>query len=132
MVYASVRSKTTNEVDVDKIIETSEHKNALDDISGVILIKNNYFFQYFEGEAEYVDQLYQTIIQDSRHKDIKILRRGYIEERIFPGWAMFPIHFTTEHKEYENRIMSCPDKKLRDILITYCVNERPITLLYNN
>ena len=130
MVYASIRSSNTTEVDVDTIIETAEYKNALDAISGVILIKSNYFFQYFEGEPEDVDKLYDNLIKDPRHKDIKLLHTGYIDDRIFPGWAMYPIQSITDHQVYETKIKSCPDRKLRDILITYCINERPIQLLY--
>jgi hypothetical protein len=132
MVYASVRSDSTSERDVDNIIETAEYNNSQKAISGVILIKKNYFFQYFEGEAEVVDALYATLVVDPRHKDIKLIKRGYLDQPIFPGWGMFPIHAASSHDEYTSQIRNCVDKKLRDILITYCINERPINLLYDD
>ena len=46
------------------------------------------FFQCLEGATETVDRLYETLLKDSRHKDIKILSRKSIDALSFSNWSM--------------------------------------------
>ncbi len=47
-----------------------------------------HFLQVLEGEASVLDELLAKIERDPRHKDLKVLFRGKLEERVFGRWSM--------------------------------------------
>ena len=130
IIYASKRSTHTSEDEVDYIIDTSEKLNAEKNISGVLLVQEKYFLQYFEGDKEDVVQLMEKLYLDNRHYDLKTLHQGEIDTRLFPEWAMAPVHFTSKHSIYSEIITSCPIPNLKHLLQQYLINESPIQIAY--
>ena len=55
---------------------------------GVLYFGNGCFFQCLEGAAEAVDNLYETLLKDTRHKDLKVLSRKPIDVLSFSNWSM--------------------------------------------
>jgi hypothetical protein len=55
---------------------------------GVLYFGDGCFFQCLEGEEGAVDRLYQTLLHDDRHTDIKLLSKKSIEELSFADWSM--------------------------------------------
>ena len=49
---------------------------------------NGNFFQCLEGDEAQVNQLYEKLLRDPRHKDLKILLREPIERVSFGDWEM--------------------------------------------
>lgn len=70
------------------ICQTSSEHNRLVAVTGFLFFKKGQFFQYLEGTEAHVRALYQTICQDKRHKNLRVLLEGYQETRLFPDWAM--------------------------------------------
>ena len=131
VVYASKRSVETTEDDIDDIILSAEKHNSNCELTGILLIKTDYFLQYFEGEEREITALLTKLQQDKRHYDLKILDRGVLAERLFPNWKMSPLHSSIEHSEYVKRIEQCPIPHLRHILNKYFINEGPVSIAYN-
>lgn len=73
---------------VARILAKSRSNNRKNDLVGVLYFGDGCFFQCLEGEEAAVDRLYAKILQDPRHKDLKIISRKAIEERSFGDWSM--------------------------------------------
>lgn len=76
------------EEDLLVLLRQAQAKNCDLDISGMLLYKGGNFMQMLEGEEETVRELYATIKQDERHKDVLTVITGRVKERNFAGWSM--------------------------------------------
>jgi hypothetical protein len=83
-------STTTNgiEPNVARILAKSRVNNRKNGLVGVLYFGDGCFFQCLEGEESAVDKLYQTLLQDDRHTDIKLLSKKSVEELSFSEWSM--------------------------------------------
>lgn len=73
---------------LDEITETSIKNNKKTDITGFLLGMEGKYMQYLEGGQKEVDELYQIIQQDHRHKDLTCWVTGQTENRVFSEWSM--------------------------------------------
>lgn len=85
-----VPSTATNgiEPNVARILAKSRVNNRKNGLVGVLYFGDGCFFQCLEGEESAVDKLYQTLLQDDRHTDIKLLSKKSVEELSFSEWSM--------------------------------------------
>ncbi|BCM24531.1 BLUF domain-containing protein [Methyloradius palustris] len=83
---------------VARILAKSRTNNRKEGLVGVLYFGDGCFFQCLEGEQEAVEKLYQTLLEDPRHKDLKLLSRKEISERSFPDWSMKFVGIGTEMK----------------------------------
>lgn len=88
LVYISVAAKTLTEEDLFAILKTSIHNNQRDQISGMLLYCGGKFIQVLEGPKERVNEVFEKISMDPRHKRIAMLLEGNLTERNFAGWNM--------------------------------------------
>ena len=88
LTYTSKMNQEMSEDELKKLVETSQFKNARSGITGLLISLNNTFIQYLEGEKENIEALYDTIKNDSRHKNIEIQFEGVLESRMFSKWHM--------------------------------------------
>lgn len=90
LTYASTTasSPATIREDLVQILDKARAYNAGSNIHGVLFYGNNYFFQCLEGDEKRVDQLYQKILKDSRHKNVVLLTRESIPAPKFNVWDM--------------------------------------------
>lgn len=88
LVYVSSATHLMSEDDIMQILRVSRRNNANAGITGLLLYKDGNFLQVLEGEEDKVVALYNKIGQDSRHKDVHILSREVITERMFDEWTM--------------------------------------------
>ena len=94
LVYASRAAfepalvKQGVEPSVGRILLQSRRNNAHANIGGVLYFGDGYFFQALEGERQAVNQAYQRIAADSRHRDVTILSLKTVSERFFADWSM--------------------------------------------
>ena len=94
MIYISrstfAPSELTNgiEPNVARILLKSRANNKKNGLVGVLYFGDGCFFQCLEGSAQAVDTLYETLLSDTRHKDLKILSRHAINALSFSNWSM--------------------------------------------
>lgn len=94
LVYASEATFIGNsadqgiELEVGRILTTSRRNNARAEVGGVLYYGNGYFFQCLEGNRDAVVEVYQRISTDPRHKNAKILLKGFTKRRLFQDWSM--------------------------------------------
>ena len=90
---ASIESNIAN------ILTESRANNLKKGLVGVLFFGDGCFFECLEGEETEVDKLYQTLVSDSRHKDLKILSRKNISHLSFKKWLMKYVPFDAEIKQ---------------------------------
>ena len=70
------------------LLEKSRAKNTGLGITGMLLYKDGNFMQVLEGPDPAVQERFDRIAQDPRHKGVIVLLREQVAERQFPDWSM--------------------------------------------
>jgi hypothetical protein len=73
---------------IDLILEQSRRNNPRAGVTGILCYTNNVFIQVLEGGRDEVCKLFNGIVCDDRHLDVRILVYEEISERRFSNWAM--------------------------------------------
>ena len=70
------------------IHQQAKRNNAINNVTGVLLTTDKHFMQLLEGEPLQVEQTYQSIRQDSRHTNVRLIFSRNTTQRQFPNWHM--------------------------------------------
>ena len=70
------------------MVSASRRNNAEYGLTGILYYNNGIFIQNFEGERLAVNSLYQHLVKDERHRQVKIVSSYEIFVRRFPAWTM--------------------------------------------
>ena len=62
--------------------------NKKNQITGALLLLDDYFVQTLEGDEDVVQSLLDRIKADSRHDSLEVLDTGLVAGRVFARWAM--------------------------------------------
>ncbi|MCH8553348.1 MAG: BLUF domain-containing protein [Natronospirillum sp.] len=76
------------EPNVGRILQASRTNNARRGVGGVLFYGDGCFFQCLEGERDIVKPLLETIRQDERHTDIRVVSEQSAKQRYFEDWTM--------------------------------------------
>jgi hypothetical protein len=88
LLYASRAVARLNSEVLDSIMEQSRSHNIPSGITGILCFSDDQFIQVLEGGRDQVCELYNTIVRDGRHREVRILQFEEISERRFGGWTM--------------------------------------------
>jgi len=88
LLYASRATKQLSAAVQDSILEQSRAHNPRLGITGVLCYTDELFIQVLEGGRDEVCELYNTIVRDDRHQNVRILSFEEIRERRFGNWTM--------------------------------------------
>jgi hypothetical protein len=75
-------------VHLGELVTQSQLNNPKHHIVGVLCYSNGFFFQCVEGPIAEVDILYQKLLLDPRHHDVRLLGREDIQQPYFSEWSM--------------------------------------------
>ncbi|WP_304166979.1 BLUF domain-containing protein [Phenylobacterium aquaticum] len=87
-LYASRPTPSIQGAALDKILEQSRKNNPALGITGLLCVSDNLFIQVIEGGRDEVCELFNAIVRDDRHQQVRILSYEEITERRFGGWTM--------------------------------------------
>ena len=73
---------------LEGIRATSASRNPALGITGALVHDRGRFLQVLEGERAALDLLVESLTNDARHREMKLLVRAPIKERTFSGWSM--------------------------------------------
>jgi hypothetical protein len=76
------------DAEIAAILDVARVKNRAADITGALLFSGGCFAQVLEGPRNAVEDIFETIQNDSRHRDATILHLHAIETRSFANWSM--------------------------------------------
>ena len=87
-LYASRAAASPDSALLDEILEKSRKKNPALGITGLLCVSGEIFIQVLEGGRDEVCELYNAIVRDPRHKQVRLLSYEEISERRFGAWTM--------------------------------------------
>ncbi len=87
-LYASRPSAKLTSNQIDVILEQSRRNNPLLGLTGILCFTDDVFIQLLEGGRDEVCELFNSIIRDDRHRDVRILVFEEIGQRRFGNWTM--------------------------------------------
>lgn len=76
------------EAEIRSILAIAHKNNPALGITGALLYSGGYFCQVIEGPASALEDLFETIQMDDRHRQVTVLHFEPIEQRSFGEWAM--------------------------------------------
>lgn len=88
LLYASRASGPVSQDVVDSILAQSRAHNPALGITGILCHGGEIFMQVLEGGRGPVNELYNSIVRDGRHRDVVVLHYEEIAERRFASWTM--------------------------------------------
>lgn len=94
LIYASESTNPARadyggvQTDVGRILMQARKHNPRHQIGGVLYFSNNYYFQCLEGPQDVVNQLYNKIAEDPRHRNVQSLSVKRVNQRYFSNWSM--------------------------------------------
>ncbi|MGY8871574.1 MAG: BLUF domain-containing protein [Pseudomonadales bacterium] len=88
IIYASRETSGFSQEDMLCLLSKSRERNKKQGITGILLYIEGSFFQVLEGEENSIEELYNKVFEDERHKKVtRIIGEG-IAERKFTDWSM--------------------------------------------
>jgi hypothetical protein len=88
LLYASRAAEPVTSDLVESILRSSHTHNPVLGITGVLCYGGDVYMQVLEGGRSAVNGLYNTIVRDSRHREVVLLQYAEVAERRFAGWTM--------------------------------------------
>ena len=88
LLYASRAASPLTAPVIDYILAQSREKNPQQGISGLLCFSDDIFIQVIEGGRDEVCELFNAIVRDDRHTNVRILSYEEIGARRFGGWIM--------------------------------------------
>ncbi|TVS12511.1 MAG: BLUF domain-containing protein [Wenzhouxiangella sp.] len=73
---------------ISGILAQSRRNNAPRNIGGVLCYGDGFFFQCLEGERWVVETLYDRLLGDERHRNMTLLSKRPVAQRMFKLWSM--------------------------------------------
>ena len=94
-LYASRVATPLPAAVLDEILVQSHRNNPRRGITGLLCFTSDVFVQVLEGGRDEVCDLYNTIVRDDRHSQVRLLAYEEIAERRFGNWTMGQIDAKT-------------------------------------
>ena len=63
-------------------------RNRRHHITGALVYDDRWFAQALEGEIQFVEEILESILRDTRHANVKITSTTIVSERLFGKWSM--------------------------------------------
>ncbi|MGY5847440.1 BLUF domain-containing protein [Salegentibacter sp. HM20] len=86
--YVSRQAYNLSDKDLQTLLTRSRIRNEKAGITGMLILYEGLFIQYFEGEQKLVRRLFEKILKDPRHESVFELDSGEQPQRLFSDWSM--------------------------------------------
>ncbi len=87
-LYASRAAKPLSAAVLDSILEQSARNNPRLGITGMLCFTSEVFVQVIEGGRDEICEVFNAIVRDDRHLQVRLLDFEEISERRFGNWTM--------------------------------------------
>lgn len=88
LLYASRTADAVTHELIESILAQSRKRNPELGITGILCHGGDVYMQVLEGGRDAVNQLYNRIVRDQRHRDVVLLHYEEVCERRFAHWTM--------------------------------------------
>ena len=86
--YVSTQVRPMGAADLIDLLNFARDENRRRGITGLLLHRQDSFFQVIEGDKEVILALFAEIEADPRHQRIEVLFQGPIQTREYADWEM--------------------------------------------
>jgi hypothetical protein len=93
LIYKSQAILPFNKRKLLDLLHESRSYNSIDCITGLLMHKEGFFLQVFEGEPSVIENLLNRILNDTRHTKIEVVQDCTANNRLFSTWAMGCLDF---------------------------------------
>ena len=77
-----------DDFNISNILKSSQINNKKDGITGALIFREDLYLQFLEGPENKVDQAFNKITYDNRHKNVLKLKEDLTDRKLFTSWAM--------------------------------------------
>jgi hypothetical protein len=84
--------------------EQARARNAKSNLTGLLIYVEGQFVQVLEGPKPAVSALFQNIVRDVRHDEVRLICECDISARAFENWSMALCEFDDETTEAQTQI----------------------------
>lgn len=113
LVYVSENSVSHNaravggeemlQAEIEQILAASRRNNVRVDVTGALMFNTGCFAQVLEGPQEAVQDTFERIQCDMRHRKVAVLAFEPTDERRFAQWSMAYVgHETSAQQQFEH------------------------------
>lgn len=88
LIYVSEPAQEMSFLGLMRLLYHSHLRNTSMGITGALIFENNLFGQVIEGPNTQIEDLWEKIQKDTRHKNIRLIGSRPIERRSFSKWTM--------------------------------------------
>lgn len=88
LLYVSSATHPMDRPQLDALLTQARAFNGAHGITGFLLYRDGLFMQMLEGTRDAVRALFERIRQDGRHRDVRVVVEGGLDQRVFPDWSM--------------------------------------------
>ena len=88
LLYASRPAPALAASQIESILEQSRRNNPRLGVTGILCFTSEVFIQVLEGGRDEVCELFNGIVRDDRHRDVRLLVYDEVSERSFSNWTM--------------------------------------------
>lgn len=93
-LYASISTVFPMDNLVDSVVKSSREHNPRKGITGFLCVSGDIFIQVLEGGRDEVSDLFNEIVKDPRHTNIRLLAYEEIGQRKYGSWTMGQVDLT--------------------------------------
>ncbi|MDJ0738595.1 MAG: BLUF domain-containing protein [Gammaproteobacteria bacterium] len=86
--YVSTQTRPLSADDLVALLKQARARNQANGVTGLLLHREDSFFQVLEGNQEQVMQIFSSIERDPRHNRVEVLFQGPTATREFSDWRM--------------------------------------------
>ncbi|MGZ9114191.1 MAG: BLUF domain-containing protein [Brevundimonas sp.] len=117
LVYESTATGTTASFgNLAVILAESQRNNDRDDLTGVLAAHRDRYIQVVEGPGQALDALLRRLENDPRHRDLILIDREPISERLFSRWSMANARITPIHGAALDSLIDQDELTSRDVI----------------
>ena len=91
LVYVSRLAPVTGKPAEQLVREILNHawaRNALNEVTGILVFNKMWFIQALEGPFTAIEETYNRIMKDKRHSDCRVVYKQPVSVRSFGEWTM--------------------------------------------
>lgn len=117
LVYESNATGTTESIsNLAVILAESQRNNDRDGLTGALAAHRDRYIQVVEGPAPALDALLRRLEDDPRHRDVTLLDREPITERLFSRWSMANARITPVHGAALDSLVDDGERTPREVI----------------
>ena len=105
LLYRS-HSLCRSDADVAQILHQARTNNAALEITGALMLYEDWFSQVLEGPEQAVKAVFERIKADPRHNSVEVIDSKAVDHRAFEHWKMA---YVGEHGEADIPMMAIGD-----------------------